>query len=316
MKNPMMRIVLGLAWLVALPASTLAAPAKIGVLLKAKTPFWNAMEAGAIEAGKKLSVDVVVKAPASESDIAIQIQLLNALAAQNINALVIAPCSKESLAEPVAALKAKGVRIVVVDSALPENIADVFVGTDQRAAGQAAGKLLASLASEKTEIAFFKHNQTSGATEQREAGAMQKLREAWPQAVVHGDIYASTEKDVEAERAKLLLSKHPNTRAILASGTGGTMAMMRLLREREPKGAIKLVGFGFNLNAEVASAIQNGTMDGWIAQLPGQMGAMGVETATQLLAGQTPPPVVRTEFKVITKDNLADPAVQALLPAP
>lgn len=294
------------------PALLTAAP-KIGVLLKARTAFWLAVEKGATEAGARLGAEVIVKAPASESDIAVQIQLLNAFGAQGIDALVIAPSSKDALAEPVAALAAKGVKIVVIDSALGGKAGAVFVSTDHEAAGAAAGRLLAQLVGEKDEVSFLKHSQSSGATGQREAGALTAFRAVRAKAPLNSDIFASAEKDAEVEKAHLLLTTHPETKAILASGSPGTMAMLRVLQEKKLAGSIKLVGFGFNLNPEVATALENGALHGWIAQLPKEVGVQGVTAACALLKGETVAPVVHTEFVAITKDNLKDPKVQALL---
>ncbi len=293
--------------------SSLTAAPKIGVLLKGHSPFWSAVEQGATEAGQKLGAEVVVKAPMAETDIAVQIQLLNALGAQGITALVIAPCSKDALAGPVAALAAKGVKVVVIDSALDGQSSPVFVATDQRAAGETAGRLLATLVGDADEVSFLKHSQTSGATAQREAGALSALRTAHPKVAVHADIYASSERDTEVAKAHLLLTTYPATKAILASGTPGTMAMLHVLQEEKLAGAIKLVGFGFNLNPEVASAIESGALQGWIAQLPKEVGAQGVAAAVALLHGETVAPVVHTDFVAVTKSNLQDPKVQALL---
>ena len=294
-------------------AVALNAAPKIGVLLKGKSEFWAAMEKGASEAGEKLGVEVVIKAPASESDIAIQIQLLNALAAQGVSAIVIAPCSAESLVEPLAAVAAKGIKIVVVDSPLAGKTPYVFVGTDQKAAGQAAGKLLAGLVQPQDEVAIFKHSQTSAAAVQREAGALEMLRETHPKIGVRADIYASSEKNVEKERAELLLTKYPNTKAIFASATPGTLAMATVLKEKALNGSIKFVGCGFNLRASVVEDIQSGTITGWIAQLPQLVGYQGVETAARLLKGETVAEKVSVDFMVITQGNLADPKVLALL---
>jgi len=291
----------------------LGAEAKIGLLLKAKGAFWSAMEKGATEAGRTAGAEIIVKSPISETDVGMQTQLLNALAAQGIQALVIAPTNKDALAGPVAALAAKGIKIVVVDSPLAGKAEHVFVGTNQTAAGEAAGQLLASMVQAKDEVTFLKHIQGSGATEEREIGALTKLREAYPGIVVHGEIYASSEKGVEEQRAELLLTKYPNAKAVLASGTPGTMAMLKVLQQKGLAGKIKFVGFGFNLNPEVATAIESGAMQGWIAQLPQEVGRKGVETAVALLKGQKMPAVVNTDFLVITKDNLKDPKVQALL---
>ena len=286
---------------------------KIGVLLKAKGTFWTWVEQGANEAGHALDAEIIVRSPISETDVSVQLKLLNALAAQGIQALVITPTNKEALAAPVAAIAATGVKVVVIDSPLAGDAPHVFVGTNQRASGEAAGKLLASLIQGKDEVTFLKNIQGSGATEERESSALAKLREAFPEIVVHGDIYASTEKGMEEERAALVLSKYPNTKAIFASATLGTMAMLKVLQEKGLAGKIKLVGFGFNLNPEVAQAIESGAMQAWIAQLPKEVGRKGVESAVALLKGQTVPTVVHTDCIVITKDNLKDPKVQALI---
>ena len=131
--------------------------------------------------------------------------------------------------------------------------------------------------------------------------------------MVHGDVYASSEKGVEEQRAELLLTKYPNAKAVFASGTPGTMAMLKVLQQKGLAGKIKFVGFGFNLNPEVAAAIESGAMQGWIAQLPQEVGRKGVETALAMLKGQKMPAVVNTDCIVITKGNLKDPNVQALL---
>lgn len=287
---------------------------KIGVLLKAKgVGFWSAAEKGALEAGQQAGAEILVKAPLKESDISVQIQLLNALAAQGCDAIVIAPINKEALAVPIASIAVKGVKIVVIDTALTGSAAPVFVGTDHQAAGKAAGELLAKLVGDSDEVSMFKHSQTSGATLQRDSGAMAAFRAAHPNAVVHGEIYASSEAGAEEEKAQLILKQHPNIKAVLATGTQGTLAMLKVLQEKKLAGTIKLVGFGFNLRPDVASALESGEMAGWIAQLPKEIGAKGVAAAISLLKDETVPPVVNTDFVVITKDNLKDAKVQALL---
>jgi ribose transport system substrate-binding protein len=54
-------------------------------------------------------------------------------------------------------------------------------------------------------------------------------------------------------------------------------------------------------------------LQGWIAQLPQEVGRKGVETAVALLKGQKMPAEAYTDCLVITKNNLKDPKVQALL---
>jgi ribose transport system substrate-binding protein len=286
---------------------------KIGVLLKGRTKFWSVVEQGARDAGEKFGVEIIVKAPPTESDVAAQILLLNALGAQGVEAIVLAAGNKDTLAAPAAALAARGIRIITIDSPLAGEAGHVFVGTSHRAAGEAAGLLLAGLVGDADQLSLFRHAQNNAATDDREEGAVAALRKAHPGIVVFSDVFAGNEPDLQAERARLLLSRHPGTKAVLASGTPGTMVMLKELAKREPPGGIKFVGFGFNLNEEVAAALEAGVMHGWIAQQPREIGLRGIEAAVNLLEGKPVPPVVNIDVIVVTKANLHDPSTQALL---
>lgn len=306
------RLALALLLTAALASAATAAP-KITVLVKGRSTFWKAVEKGALEAGARLGADVSVKSPLAETDVAVQIQLLNAAAAQGAEAIVIAPINKEALAVPVASLAIRGTKIVVIDTALTGKSAPVFVGTDQEAAGQAAGRLLAELAGESDEVALLRHNQTSGATLLRESGALAAFRAARPKNTLHAEIYGGADAGAEDVKCRLLLDTHPRIAAVLTTSTPCTMAMLKVLQERNLTGKVRLIGFGFNLNADVAAALDSGALHGWIAQLPTEFGARGVESAIALLKGEAIAPVIHTDFVVITKDNLHDAKTQALL---
>jgi ribose transport system substrate-binding protein len=293
--------------------ASLAAP-KIGVLLKGRSAFWTEAEKGARAAAEKAGVEILVKAPLTEDSVATQIQLLNSMATQGIEALVIVPTNENALEQPVAALAAKGIKIVVLDSPLAGKKWP-FVGTDQYAAGEAAGHLLATFVQNSDEVAFFKASETQsgGATEERENGALSALRKSRPGIVVRGNIYAGSDPEIALERAGVMLDKYPAVKVVFASSSAGTMAMLHKLEQKKLAGSIKLVGFGFNLNPEIADALENGSLHGWVAQLPRDAAYKAVEAANTLLQGGSVPPVVNTDFFVITKDNLKEPKIQALL---
>ena len=290
-----------------------AAGHKIGVLLKGQTKFWSVVEQGAMAAGEKLGAEVIVKTPPTESDVSAQILMLNALAKQGVEAIIIVPINKETLAKPAAALAAQGIKIVVLDSPLDGDIASAFIGTNHRIAGEAAGRLLATFVTENDQVSLFRLSQENAATSSRETGAVDKLREAFPKIVVYSDVFAGNDKALHIERAKLLLTKHPGTKAVLASSTPATMAMLDVLAHQVPVGEIKLVGFGFNLNEEVAAALEAGILHGWVAQQPKEIGYQGVVTAVDLLNGKPVLPVHSVDVFIVTKKNLHDPESQALL---
>lgn len=286
---------------------------KVGLLLKGRNGFWIEVEKGAREAAAKAGVELTVKSPIAETDIGVQVQLLNALAAQGAEAIIVAPASKESLAVPLASLAVKGIKIIVIDTPITGRSASVFVGTDQQAAGSAAGRLLATLVNDTDEVSILRHTQSGGATGQREVGALAAFRAVHPKNVVHADIYVSAEPGKETEKAQFLLSQYPNTKVILASSTPGTLTMLKVLRGKNLAGKIKLVGFGYNLNTDIAVAIESGELTGWVAQLPKEVGEKSVMAARNLLKGEPVAAVIHTDFVIVTKANLHEAKVQALL---
>ena len=296
--------------LAAVPAA--AAP-KIGVLLKGDTSFWRAVEQGCRAAAAKSGAELVVRMPPSESDIAGQVRLLDELAGQGIQGLIISPGNSADLSGPVAAVAAQGIKIVVIDSPLDVDM-PAYIATNHTNAGMAAGQLLASLVSDHDEVSLLRHSRTGGATLLRESSAYAALCADHPSIVVHRDIFTGTDGK-ELQQAQLLLQKYPGTTAVLATGTPGSMAMLQVLRARGPSNRIKFVGFGFDLNSAVAAAIDQGVMDGWIAQLPHDIGARGVNAMLALLEHQPVSEVIYCDFLVITKANLHEPRVRALLPA-
>lgn len=296
----------------ALIAAAETAP-KVGLLLKARNGFWAEVEKGAKEAAAKAGVELTVKAPMAETDIGVQVQMLNALAAQGAEAIIIAPANKEALAVPLASLAVKGVKIVVIDAPISGKSASTFVGTDQQAAGFAAGRLLASLVNDTDEVSILRHTQSGAATSQREIGALTAFREVHPKNTIHADIYVAAEPGKETEKAQFLLSQYPNTKAILASSTPGTLNMLKVLQTKNLSGKIKLVGFGFNLNPDVAAALESGALTGWVAQLPRAVGEKSLMAAHGLLKGDKVPEVIHTDFVIVTKENLHEASVQALL---
>ena len=298
---------------VLLGGNTACAGPKIGVLTKSRSAFWAAAEQGAQKAAGELGAEIIAKSPLNESDVAIQIQLLDSLVAQGVDAIVIAPSSKDTLVAPLAEAAAKGIKIVVFDTRLEGGAEYPFVGTDQRLSGQAAGALLASLAKTDAPVGFLKLNQTSGAATQRELGALEKMRELRGSFSLAGSVYVGIEKGAEKQRTESLFDQHPELRAVLASTTPATLAMIEVIKERKLAGTVKCVGFGFNLTQAVAESIAQEVLQGGVAQLPGAMGHDAVKAAVALCKGESVPKTITTDFVVITRKNLQDPQVQALL---
>ncbi|HEY3756661.1 MAG TPA: substrate-binding domain-containing protein [Opitutaceae bacterium] len=318
MSNPLLsrlRSLLAIAALAAgalLTADSALATTKIGVLLKAKGGFWDPVAEGCRTAAKRAGVDLVLMQPDYEADVAMQLRMLDDMMHQGVQGLIIAPCSTAALSGPVAEVLAKGTKVVVLDSPLDVDM-PAYIATNHTDAGTAAGALLASVLKPGDEVTFLRHTKTSGATLLRDSSAYSAICAVYPHLLIHRDIFTGSTGE-ELARARLVFDLYPHTNAVLATGTPGSMAMLQVLKDTGRAGKVAFVGFGFDLNRKVAKALADGTMTGWIAQLPHEIGSRGIDAMLALLNHQTVPEVTYCNFLVITKQNLNDPSVQALMP--
>jgi len=114
------------------PAATEAPAGKPYIALISKGfqhQFWQTVYAGAKDAGAKYNVDITFDGPPSESDINVQIDMLNAALAKNPTALCLAALDTQSVTSQLNDLKAKGIPVVGFDSGVPNAPEGTIVST-------------------------------------------------------------------------------------------------------------------------------------------------------------------------------------------
>ncbi len=285
----------------------------IGVLLKNRVGYWALVEKGALAAGRDLGVDVIVRGPPSVANPTWQLALLRTLTAQKIDALVVSPVDPALLEPEVRSVMARGTKLVTFDAPQWSSFANLSIGSNHEAVTSAAANLFASLVGDGDEVIVLRNNQADIPVVKREELLIQKLRALRPNLTIHAEIFASTVAGEERERSRIALEKYPDSKAIISTGTQGTMAMLDVLAEKGLAGKIRFVGFGSNLNPKAEQAIRAGTLDGWIAQLPFDLGYNWITAATALIRGQEVPNAMEDASMVVTRKNIDDAKVQSLL---
>lgn len=125
-----------------------SAPAKdsrpyIAVISKGfQHQFWQTVMAGSKDAAARYNVDMTFDGPPSESDINIQVDMLNVAMAKNPTAIALAALDTESVTAQLNDLKAKGIPVVGFDSGIP-NAPDGTIQATASTDNENAGKLAA-----------------------------------------------------------------------------------------------------------------------------------------------------------------------------
>lgn len=297
--------------LVCLAQSGLAAAPRVGVLLRDKDWFYAEVEKGATEAAAQAGAELVVKAPLIANALNQQMAFLAALEKEPLDALVISPLTVDEFKEPLARFRAKGVKIVLVETVMPDGTADTYLGYNQKDMAEAAARLFAPLVQGANEVAMLRANSLERVS-MREKTFLAVLHDLQPAVTIHADVMAGSTKGDDFEKLGVLFERHPDVKAICTPFTASTMAMVKFSRERSLSGKVAHLGFGSGLPAEVAESIESGATAVYIAQLPRQFGVRGVQAALDLVAGKAVPATIDVDYLVVTQANLQSPEVQAL----
>lgn len=295
----------------ALQPPAVAGP-KIGLLMKDRGVFWTSVEAGANESITAAGGSLISKGPQTASNLGQQLALLSLLSGEEgLTALLVSPLTIEEFKKPLALLKAKGVKIVVLDTPPSDAFGDTFVGYNQEAMAREAGRFFAGLTGPADEVAMLRAN-TLERISTREKIFLATIKEFHADAVVHMDVMAGATKEDDYPQSCLLLERHPGIRAVATMFTAPSLGMLRAIKDKEVGGKIQHLGFGTGLPAAAVEALEAGRLQAWVAQQPSLIGKKAVEAALALLAGKAVPPSIDVEYFIVTKTNLTEPKIQAL----
>src|SRR6185295_6172887 len=139
---------------VALAAFTMAglngakAEDTIAVIVKATTSeYWQWVFKGAEDAGKQLGIKVD-KLGTPKDDAAGQIAVLESAAGSKPSAIVISPTIFEALGDPISAVTASGIPVIMIDSGAKTDAYAAFLTTTTEAGAKAAADAIAKCITE------------------------------------------------------------------------------------------------------------------------------------------------------------------------
>jgi ribose transport system substrate-binding protein len=295
----------------------------IGVVPKGSThEHWKRVKVGAEKAAAEFTaagtaVEVIWKGPLREDDREQQVQVVEGFISQGIAGLVLSPLDSSALRRPVEEAFAAGIPTVIFDSALATpNPTISYVSTDNGKGGRLAGRRMGELLGGKGVVLMLRYQEGSAATEEREQGFLDALREEFPAVeVISSDQYAGPTRDTAKRAAENLLNRFGDrVTGIYTPNESSTGGMLLALQDIGKAGVVKFVGFDYS--ASFVGPLQRGEIHGFVAQHPVNMGYLSVKTIVEHLQGKAVPKVVDTGVIMVTADNLADASVQAVINPP
>ncbi|WP_437757073.1 ABC transporter substrate-binding protein [Sorangium sp. So ce1389] len=289
---------------------------RIAVVPKGTThEFWKSVHAGAVKASRELDVDIVWKGPLREDDLKGQIDVVSSFVAQGVSGIVLAPLNDAALKAPVRAAAQAKIPVVAFDSDLAGDEHVSFVATDNQAAGRLAGEHLGRAIGGKGNVVVLRYQEGSASTQNREKGFLDAVRAMPGITVASENQYGGATTETAFNKSESLLLAQRAAEGTIAGvftpNESTTFGMLQALRKTNVARKVKFVGF--DASDKLLGALRDGDIEALVVQDPFTMGYQAVKTMAAHLRGEKVERRIDTGARVVTRQDLDDPAVMEIV---
>lgn len=278
---------------------------RVALIMKSlANEFFLTMENGA-RAHQKANAsryELLANGIKDELDVGKQVELVEQMIAQKVNAIVIAPADSKALI-PVCK-KAQQAGIVVInidnkfdDATLSQSGAKFpFVGPDNRKGAKAVGDTLAKKLQPGDKVVIIEGAPNAFNGIQRKLGFEDAMRGAGMKIASSQSGYWETDKANQVVAA--LLTEHPDLKAILCSNDSMALGGVAALRAAGKLGKVLIVGYD-NI-AAMQQLLQKGEVLATADQHADKLAVFGIEYALETLKTKAAPADRETPVDLVT----------------
>lgn len=272
----------------------------IGVVVKAlNSDYWKLVQAGAVDAGKELGVDVKIIAPNSEDDVAGETSMMEDFIVKKVSCLVVAPTQPAAAVATFDKADQAGIPVVLVDTDAKWDKKQSFVGTGNFEGGKAGGKFLAEKVGKGGEVIMIRGALGDPGADDRINGAKESLEAAGVKIVAVQPANGDRNKGMSV--TENLLQAHPNIKGIYSTNDEMALGAIRALKQVN---RTDVAVTGFDGSPDALKAIKDGELTASVAQNSYNMGKISVETAVKVAKGEKVDKRIDTGTKLISKENV------------
>lgn len=262
-------------------------------------PFFVSMAEGAEEKANELGVEInIVDAG---NDPAKQSTDIEDLINTGVDVLIINPEDSSSVGPAVQSAIDNDIRVIAIDREVEGADVDVFIGTDNVQAAQAAGEELLNYLDSDAEVVVLEGVPGASSAIDRNEGFLNALE---------GNVNILASQTANFDRTEALtvtenlLQAHPNVEAIVAANDEMALGAIEAVNGANSTPGEDVLITGFDANEDAINAVSEGTMLLTVEQQPDTMGEIGVETALQLFNDEDVDSEIPSDVTVLDLETL------------
>lgn len=270
--------------------------------------FWQSVHAGAVKASRELNVEIIWNGPATETDYNGQIQIVEAMINQRVDAIVLAPIDKKVMVGVVDRAHSAKIPVVIFDSGIDTPNYVSLVATDNYAAGQLAADRMGEILGGKGKVLVVAVQPGAASTMARESGFEDQIKKKFPEIEIKDKRYGMADFAKSLQVAENMLTAFPDANGLFASNESSAVGAAQALKGRKDS-KVKMVGFDWSQT--LLADVRAGGIDSLVIQNPMQMGYNSVIAAVEKLDGKEVKKDQPLPPKLVTKENIDSPEVKA-----
>ncbi|MAS04120.1 MAG: rhamnose ABC transporter substrate-binding protein [Ahrensia sp.] len=285
-----MKLLKTLAMTTAVAAALFTAPAmaqeRIALVVKSLgNGFFDAAAKGAEKAAEEIGgIEVIYTGPTSATAEG-QIDIVNSLIAQNVDAIAISANDPDALVPVLKKAMDRGIKVLSWDSGVaPEGRMLHLNPSDTDLIGETIIKLAADYLPDGGDVAILSASSTATNQNAWIDAAKKILPEKFPNINLVAVVYGDDDSVKSTNEAKGLIASYPNLKAITAPTTVGVVAAAQVITDEGLIGKINVTGLA--LPSEFKQFIDNGASQAVALWNPIDLGYSAVYLAHELIGGE------------------------------
>lgn len=278
-------------------------------------PYFDAMQQGGEEAAKKLGVEFVYQGPVDTNPVD-QLQIVQNLINQGVEAISVSVLDASSLAPVVEAAKAKDIKLFTSDSDAPDSGRALYVAqASDQGLGYTIIDEMVKRAGEDAKIGIVSGEATASNLNAWIGYMQERVKEKYPNVTLLDPQFAGGSAERAAQIAGDMMASNPDLKGIIAVASTTCPGVAQAIETAGKIGAV--VGTGYCSPNTARAYLKSGAFGYSVLWDPSELGYLTIWAGKQLIDGKTIPAETTPEgmSHPVTYDEktgillLGDPAV-------
>ncbi|MEH6454108.1 MAG: ribose ABC transporter substrate-binding protein RbsB [Psychromonas sp.] len=242
-------------------------------------PFFVTMKEGAEAKADELGYKLIVLD--SQNDPSKELSNIEDLVVKGVKAILINPTDSDAVGNAIRVANQASIPVLTLDRGASRGEVISHIASDNVAGGEMAGKYISEQVGANARVIQLEGIAGTSAARERGQGFMKAVESEGL------DLLASQPADFDRTKGlnvmENMLASKPNTQAVFAQNDEMALGALRAVKA---SGKDILI-VGFDGTDDGIAAVKSGMLGATIAQQPGLIGEIGVESAVKVLKGES-----------------------------